>query len=234
MITDIRDLLRDWDTRFKLFSGFLLIGVIALYPPLKTSGIIFYFIISLVFAFNPVVLKRIRGLFAALLPLLLVFIAIPVLMVVISAKGQIGENLLFGVMTAVKSVCIIMIMLYIIHTSTFSKILASLRYFHVPDIVLLLLMISHRYFFLFTHTAKELLRARTLRLYGKSHLKKITSALQVLIHKALDHGEEVYVAMRLRGAESSLPLLAGFKSRSRDYLLSGIIFILTFIPVLFM
>jgi cobalt/nickel transport system permease protein len=135
-------------------------------------------------------------------------------------------------MIGLKSLSVVSIALYLFYSSPFNEVLGAISRLRVPKVVVFMLMIAHRYFFLFQKTARELLYARSLRLYERSHLRKLPSALNVLIHKSLDHGEEVYIAMRLRGGESALPLLSSFQATRRDYYISGAVIVLAIIPLI--
>jgi len=229
----LKKYLNGWDTRFKLVSGILLIAIIAFFPPLHFLGVFYYFVLSLVFVFSSEIVPRIKTALSALIPVLILFISIPVAISLLSSGGWTsGENFLFGSMIGLKSLSIVSFMMYLFYSSPFTKILGAINRLRVPKVLVFMLMVAHRYFFLFQRTASELVHARSLRLYDRSPLRKLPSALNVLIHKALDHGEEVYIAMRLRGGDNALPLFSSFHATGRDFWISGIVMLLAVIPLI--
>lgn len=233
MSPPLKKYLDGWDVRFKLMTGILLILVVAFFPPLQYWGVLYYFLLSLIFVFSSGIIPRIKRALTALIPVLLIFVSIPALVSIFSrGHWAFGENILFGSMIGLKSLSVVSIALYLFYSSPFNEMLGAISRLRVPKVVVFMLMIAHRYFFLFQKTAMELVYARSLRLYDRSHLRKLPSALNVLIHKSLDHGEEVYIAMRLRGGESVLPLLSSFQATRRDYYISGAVIVLAIIPLI--
>ena len=229
----LKKYLSSWDIRFKLVSGILLIGIIAFFPPLQIWGVLYYFLLSLVFVLTSEIVPQIKKALSALIPVLLLFVSIPALVSILNrGNWTSGENFLFGTMIGLKSLSIVSFVMYLFYSSPFTEILGAINRLRAPKVLVFMLMVAHRYFFLFQKTARELVHARSLRLYDRSHLRKLPSALNVLIHKALDHGEEVYIAMRLRGGESALPLFSSFQATGRDYLISGVVLLLAVIPLI--
>lgn len=233
MNLSLQSYLDGWDVRFKMVTGALLIVIFALFPPLQFVGVLYYFLLALSFVFSSGIILQIKRALAALIPVLLLFVSIPAIVSIFSSGYRTsGENFLFGSMIGLKSLSIVSFMMYLFYSSPFNQILGAMSRLRVPKVLVFMLMLAHRYYFLFQKATRELLHARSLRLYGRSHLRKLPSALNVLIHKALDHGEEVYIAMRLRGGESALPLFSSFKASGRDYWISGVVIGLAMIPLI--
>jgi len=201
-----------------VFLG-LAILLIALYPPSRIEGTLYYFVIGLgcTFFWNS---ARIIRYVLSLFGIVAIFAFTPAFFAVVTGSPDlVGTELLFGTGIALKSFAIVTFVVGVGGTLTASGIFRSLRWFKMPEQFIFLLLVAYRYLHLFKDEVQSLVEARQLRLAGRSHLKGITGAIRLLLFRAFGHAESVYIAMRLRGGESSFPLLMPVESTSSDTVL---------------
>lgn len=228
-------ILRNWDSRYKLICLLLGIVGIALYPPEKIWGVLCFLLLSGTIAFSASSSHLLRYVLPVLL-VLVVFSAGPALFSITGISSRpVTAEILFGIGVAGKSLSIVMLVIGIGVTLTPSTVFKSLYWFKIPARVIFLLLVAYRYLQLFTEEVTHLHEARQLRLGDRNRLTGITGAVRLLIHRSFAHAESVYVAMRLRGGESTLPLLARLSATSRDLgklLLFTVVFSLPYVGLL--
>jgi cobalt/nickel transport system permease protein len=107
-------------------------------------------------------------------------------------------------------------------TTPWMQVLKALRAFHVPQEVVMMLAMTHRYVFLLAETASQMFESRQSRTVGaldrasQRHMAARTAG--VLLSKSVDLSNEVFLAMQSRGFSGDVKILSEFRMRSRDYL----------------
>lgn len=101
-------------------------------------------------------------------------------------------------------VCVAILMLMIM-TTNFTKLVKSLELLKIPRIFLLLIFMTYRYIFLTIHEFYQLLLAKEARTFKKDRninlksLRSISKLLSNLLIRAFERSERVYLAMVARG-----------------------------------
>jgi len=222
-----------WDPRYRVVFTIIAIFAVAIFPPMKIWGSAYFFTLSLIVLTRQSIRKTLKRLFLPLIPALIIFALTPYITAVSGfSQRPPGFELLFGFVITLKTFTILILVLAVMDSVSFSQFLKTLQIFKVSHRILFLLMIAYRYFFTFFNTVKKLIEARTLRLFKQSQLTHLISTLRILILKSMDHAESTYIAMRLRGGESHLPLLASFQTNSRDQVILLCSLIILLIPYL--
>ncbi len=107
-------------------------------------------------------------------------------------------------------------------TTPWMQVLKSLRSFHVPEEVVMMLAMTHRYVFLLGETAGQMFESRESRTVGvldratQRHMASRTAG--VLLSKSVELSSEVYLAMQSRGFRGDARILSEFRMRWLDYL----------------
>jgi cobalt/nickel transport system permease protein len=106
-------------------------------------------------------------------------------------------------------------------TTPWMHILKALRAFHVPQEVVMMLAMTHRYIFLLAETANQMFESRTSRtvgvLDGTQRRRVIARSAGVMLSKSFELSNEVFLAMQSRGFRGDAKVLVDFRMRGRDY-----------------
>jgi len=101
-------------------------------------------------------------------------------------------------------------------------ILKSLRSLRVPQEVVMMLAMTHRYVFLLAETAGHMFesrQSRTVGVLGGAAQRRVTARTAgVLLSKSIELSGEVHQAMQSRGFRGDARVLVDFRMRPRDYL----------------
>jgi cobalt/nickel transport system permease protein len=148
------------------------------------------------------------------------------------------EGLLRFESILIKSWFSILMSVLLVMTTTFSEILKSLRWLHVPRLLVVVIGLMWRYLFVIGEEAKRLLTARGSR-SGRIANKKSGGNLfwraktsgglaGNLFLRSLDRSERVYYAMVSRGYDGEIKLMKNRDLFQFDYiiLVSGLIFLI--------
>jgi cobalt/nickel transport system permease protein len=96
-------------------------------------------------------------------------------------------------------------------TTSWSRLLRTLRFFRIPASIVMILGMAHRYLFLLLKTARDMFEARQSRLVGDlapaDRARLAASTAGVLLSKTLELTVEVHAAMRSRGYHGEIYLL---------------------------
>jgi cobalt ECF transporter T component CbiQ len=107
-------------------------------------------------------------------------------------------------------------------TTPWMHILKALRAFRIPQEVVMMLAMTHRYIFLLAQTAGQMFESRQSRTVGvleRSVQRQITSRTSgVLLGKSVELSNDVFLAMQSRGFRGDAKVLSEFRMRSRDYI----------------
>ena len=101
-------------------------------------------------------------------------------------------------------------------------ILKALRWFGLPQEVVMMLAMTHRYVFLLAETAGQMFESRQSRTVGvldRATQRQVTARTAgVLLSKSIELSSEVFLAMQSRGFRGDARVLVDFRLRARDYL----------------
>jgi len=101
-----------------------------------------------------------------------------------------------------------------------THILKALRSLRIPTEVIAILVMTHRYIFLFIEVAQQMFESRQSRILGPlpgSQQRQLAATTAgVLMSKSIDLSNEVFLAMQSRGFRGEVCLLDEFRFRSID------------------
>ena len=100
-------------------------------------------------------------------------------------------------------------------------VLKALRAFHVPQEVVMMLAMTHRYIFLLAETASQMFESRQSRtvgvLDGATQRRMTARTAGVLLSRSVELSDEVFLAMQSRGFRGDVKILSHFRMRAWDY-----------------
>lgn len=100
-------------------------------------------------------------------------------------------------------------------------ILRALRWFLLPQEVVMMLAMTHRYVFLLVETAGQMFESRQSRTVGvldRAAQRQVTTRTAgVLLSKSIELSSEVFLAMQSRGFRGDARVLVDLQMRPRDY-----------------
>ena len=106
-------------------------------------------------------------------------------------------------------------------TTPWMHILKALRALRVPQEVVMMLAMTHRYIFLLAETASQMFESRQSRmvgaLSGSDQRRMATRTAGVLLGKSADLSYDVYLAMQSRGFAGDIRLLDSPRMKSLDF-----------------
>lgn len=112
-------------------------------------------------------------------------------------------------------------------TTPFHEVVRALKIFRVPDMVLLLLTLTHKYLFIFGTIGREMYVAKKSRvvstLSGAEGRAWLAGRIALLFRKSQLRAEEVYKAMVARGFSGGFTLDAGRRLNVRDWLCGAVL-----------
>jgi cobalt/nickel transport system permease protein len=222
-------LLQGLDPRVKvatIIPFIIMVGLAQSFPVL---------ILILVFAFACVLLSNVpQALFLKRLfifvPIFTAVIAIPALFITpgtpllfLAGKSIITEQ---GARTAgfliLRVLDSLSLGLLLVITTPWAKLLAALRWFHLPSLIVAVLGMTYRYIFLLLHSVNAMFLARRSRTIGgfsgTENRRWLGRALVTTLVKSQHLSEEVYLAMLARGYQGEVHILSDHAMRRRDYL----------------
>ena len=102
-----------------------------------------------------------------------------------------------------------------------THVLKALRSFRLPQEVIAMLAMTHRYVFLLVETASQMFESRQSRTVGRlpaAEQRRMTARTAgVLLSKSIDLSNDVYLAMQSRGFRGEVRILSDFRMTSWDY-----------------
>jgi cobalt ECF transporter T component CbiQ len=107
-------------------------------------------------------------------------------------------------------------------TTPWMYILKALRALRMPQEVVMMLAMTHRYIFLLAETAGQMFESRQSRTVGtldRASQRRMTARTAgVLLSKSVELSNDVFLAMQSRGFRGDAKVLSEFRMRSSDYL----------------
>jgi cobalt/nickel transport system permease protein len=217
------------DPRIKVVSAIVLIVIAGLSRNIFTLIFLFTLIIVvIIWTRVPVVffIKRIL----IFMPVFTLVIAIPALFitpgepllrlldkVVITEQGVRTAEFLFLRVTNSISLGVLLIL-----TTRWTHLLAALRWFRIPSLLVEITGMTYRYIFLFLHTTNSMFlarRSRTLGLLSDDEYRYwLVRALGMSLLRTQRLSEEVYLAMISRGYHGEIRVIWDFTPNAKDLL----------------
>jgi cobalt ECF transporter T component CbiQ len=106
-------------------------------------------------------------------------------------------------------------------TTPWMHILKALRALRVPQEVVMMLAMTHRYIFLLAETAGQMFESRQSRTVGTldraSQRRMAARTAGVLLSKSVELSNDVFLAMQSRGFRGDAKVLSEFRMRSSDF-----------------
>jgi cobalt ECF transporter T component CbiQ len=134
----------------------------------------------------------------------------------ISGQGLRSASLL---MLRVETAATLMTLLVL--TTPWMQLLHALRWFRIPQEVVMMLAMTHRYVFLLGETAAQMFESRQSRTVGvldRTARRQVTSRTAgVLLSKSIELSNEVFQAMQSRGFRGDARVLIQAEMRMVDY-----------------
>jgi len=100
-------------------------------------------------------------------------------------------------------------------------VLKALRAFHLPQEVVMMLAMTHRYIFLLAETASQMFESRQSRTVGvldsATQRRVTTRTAGVLLSKSVELSNDVFLAMQSRGFRGDVKILSEFRMCAWDY-----------------
>lgn len=154
----------------------------------------------------------------------------------IPAEIGITREGLFGVgMLTLRVMNSVSITLLVIYTTPFFEIIRALKVFRIPDTLLMIIILTYKYIFIFSKTVEDMYLAMKARLAGPVDGSKIRALLAGRIFYMFKRSqlqyEATYRAMLSRGFSGDVMLVSFRKLAVRDaaagvmFVLAGLIFI---------
>jgi cobalt ECF transporter T component CbiQ len=111
--------------------------------------------------------------------------------------------------------------LLLVFTTPWTHVLKALRIFRVPVVFVVVLGMTFRYILLLLETAHQMFESRKSRTVGRAsssdHRRLAISSGGVLITKAFQLSNEVFLAMQARGFRGEVYVLDEFRMQGRDW-----------------
>jgi len=135
----------------------------------------------------------------------------------ISAQGLTAALLLIARVESAVTLTTLLVL-----TTPWMHILKALRSFRIPQEILMMLAMTHRYIFLLGETASQMYesrQSRTVGLLDRTSQRRMTARTAgVLLSKSVELSNEVFLAMQSRGFRGDAKVLSEFRMRWLDYL----------------
>ena len=132
------------------------------------------------------------------------------------------SGLLVAVRVVAKACAVAMLMDPLFATATLSVTLNSLSAIGVPSVICQMVLLAHRYIFVFLHEIKRMYKGMLVRGFqGKTSvetMKIIGNFLGMLFVRSFDRTQRVYEAMLCRGYDGAFPTYHNFEARPVDWL----------------
>jgi cobalt/nickel transport system permease protein len=221
-----------WDPRLKIFSLLVYCFLVA-----ALTQIIWAFC-ALIFSLAAVKLAKIPfrntkrrlmamvgflGMFLVIMPLtvptqpgdlLLFFQPVPV---AFNVRG-----FLVAILIILKAFAIALIMEPLLNTAPLPVTIQALRHLRVPDMICQMILLSHRYIFVFLNEANRMYTGMRVRGFRQktnlATLHTMGNFLGMLFVSSFERTQRVYDAMLSRGYNGSFPVYTDFFARPKDWL----------------
>jgi cobalt ECF transporter T component CbiQ len=150
--------------------------------------------------------------------------------------GATREGLANMALLALRVANSIALSLLVLHTTPFADIVKALRLFRVPDGLVVVVSLAHKYLFIFARTVEDMHRAKQSRLLGAIRNREArrwaAERIAFVYRKSQTRCEEIFKAMLSRGFAADARLAAAPAVSARDlaaggmFLAAGVVFLL--------
>ncbi len=222
-----------FDPRAKIVSFLFLILSIVLLRDLKLCFVGFFVALLFLF-FSKVPLRFFTSYMRWIFPFVFLFIVI--MPFTVEGKEIFSlynlkftyEGLKYGTIIALRATSAAILVFVVVSTTRFADIMKALYELKVPNLLIQMLMFSHRYIFVLREEAQKMLIAMRSRgfdigtnLYSLRNLGRVIGMLFI---RSYERADRVYHAMRARGYGGKPEVLTEFTMRAKDWALSLFIF----------
>ena len=111
--------------------------------------------------------------------------------------------------------------LLLVLCTPWNQLLRALRFFKIPEVVVVIVEITYRYIFLLLRTAQDMIESRQTRLVGRFEPREqrrfAAATVGTLLDKSLQLSGEVHTAMRARGFRGDVRLLDDLQMKTADW-----------------
>lgn len=132
------------------------------------------------------------------------------------------EGLMLVALLTMRVINSVSLVLLIVSTTTFERLIKSLAFFKVPNIFLLTLTLTYKFIFLLSSTIIETYQAIKMRWWNRGSVKEaeniVAGRIGYLFRKSWERHELTYQAMVARGFNGKLNFYSFEKLKGRDYL----------------
>jgi cobalt/nickel transport system permease protein len=139
------------------------------------------------------------------------------------------RGLLVAIRIILKAFAIALIMEPLLNTAPLPVTIQALRHLRVPDMICQMILLSHRYIFVFLNEANRMYTGMRVRGFRQktnlATLHTMGNFLGMLFVSSFNRTQRVYEAMLSRGYNGTFPVYTDFFARPKDWLL-GIAWIL--------
>lgn len=136
--------------------------------------------------------------------------------------GFTKEGLLMVARFTLKIANSVGIVLLIMYTTPFYKIIKALRVFKIPDLFLMVIMLTHKFIFILSKTTTDTFMAMKSRWWENKvpvgRKKLVGGRIGYIFRKSWKRYEDVYNAMVSRGFSGDMQMSYEIKVNGRDYL----------------
>jgi cobalt/nickel transport system permease protein len=126
-----------------------------------------------------------------------------------------------AVLVCLKACSIAILVEPLLATSPFSTTVQALHRLRVPSIVCQMVLLCHRYVYVFQHEASRMGKGMNARGFQKrtdmETLRSVGNFLGMLLVRSFERTQRVYEAMLSRGYDGTLPDTADFKTSGADW-----------------
>ncbi len=227
-----------WDVRFKLAS-FLLLAflIVSLQHPQTAGAALLLALVGYRLAAIPWRrgLKRLLGMagFLSMFLLMLPLTAVQQSSDLVLVFGSIDwlnfnlRGLDLAILIILRAATVALLMEPLLATAPLPVTLAGLARMGVPRRLTELLLITHRYLYVFLHEARRMQIGMEVRGFRKSTslatLRSVGNYVGMLFVRSFERTERVHAAMLARGYQGHWPQPISFNVRSGDYLKAGLV-----------
>ena len=232
---NLNSIFHKWDPRIKIFALVVYCFLVAaLTHIIWAFGALIFSLAAIKFAKIPFrnPLRRLTsmvgflGMFLIIMPLTVpvqqgdLLISFPPIPFPFDVRG-----FLVAVLIVLKACAIAMMMEPLLNTAPLAITIQSLRSLGVPDMICQMILLAHRYIFVFLHEANRMYTGMRVRGFRQrtntATLKAMGNFLGMLFVRSFDRTQRVYDAMLSRGYKGTFPSYMEFNAHSKDWVLGA-------------
>jgi len=202
------------DARVKIVTILIFVVTVSLLREIYSLSTAFLFITILILL-SRIPLKHFIKRYSIALP----FIFFASISLFLTNNIQAGFHMFLRISTCVLA------LLLLSSTTAFFDLLKGLQKLKIPNIIIVLLMFTYRYFFVFIEEKERMNLARKSRgftnkthIFDKKTMQVISYTIGMILIRAYERGLRIYDALKVRGYEGTIKTLTKMQITSKDYL----------------